>query len=1286
MKTPISNPTTRESLVTTAAYNTRWFASLVAGTAVLGSTAVAVDNNWTGAIDTDWNNGLNWSDPHGFGSPHVPTKDNGHPGDEDAVINVTTDFPIVVANTGGPPRDIKVGLGGGQNGRLDVRSGIAAAGGGNWFFVGCIGGATGVMNIADTSVGTEPFFGLGSGGISVPGGRLWVGGTSFDAGGGNGTVNVNTTGTLAIGNDLALGTAGATGVMNVNSGTITTGGWNFFGKNENGQGGTGTLNMSGGTLTNTGRTYVGQEGCTGAIHLTGGDYLNVNNEQFIVGENANSNGDLTVSHADSLLQVGGELWLGQGGGGNGSLTISLGAVTIGNWFAIGRSGATGTLDLSGGSVTKTGGGDTILGSDGSGGSGTITQDGGTLTLNNIMKIGASGGSTGLWTLNAGIANINNLIVGDGGDGTADFNGGTLTVRKISGGGGADVVNFDGTSVIVGAAPVGAFMENLDDATIGAAGLPINTNGFSVTASAALKGSGGVTKTGAGTLAMTGANTYTGANIVTAGKLLTNTSATGVGDFTVADDAGMGVVQVVQDEQVTIGNIEMGTAGDTSIDIDLGNFTGITTAAPLDVTNLSLAGTVTINIADAFPAIGMVPLISYANLTGSPDQFVLGTLPLGVQATLDTSVSGLVRLNVTNASLPYWDATVNDLWDTSTVNWINTIGPAATAYSDGDPVLFDDSVDGDTQGAVVLNSTVTPASVTFDNSFVSYSITGTGAISGSTGLLKQGGGDLTLETANTYTGVTTLEGGVISVNLLANGGDPSSIGAASGGTANLVLAPTMPLTLNYTGGDTPEIDRGFSIAAADNTITSTLNLAADVTTSGQINATLGKLLKTGPGVLTLTGANANVLAVGSDGDAVPQALRLDEGGLVFDGAGQTNSVTGRTGFGSAGGFVTSVALRNGATFTGNGRTYVGLAGDSDTTLTVSDNSSMQLNDAFQISLSSTSEGTVIIEDSGSLTKTGGWLSIGNDGKGTMTVRDSGTLTSNGDFNVGDVGISSGFLNIEDSAVINSSGTVFIGKNGNGVPAESTSGTVTQTGGTFNCSNWLVIGRYNGSVGTVSVSGGSFNQTSAGQALRVGEEGNGTLTVSGTGAVTSVSPMTITNGTNSTGIVNLDGGSITAPRVFEDTGNGGLGNSTFNFNGGTLIAGTGAAVDFLNGLDLALVLPGGAFIDTNGNDINIGQTLSDGGGGLTKSGAGTLNLNAGNTYSGTTTVTAGSLGGTGGVEGPLVVNAGRRSLRATTGSEPSPRAPPRSRAPTTSNSTGSTVTSSPSSARSMSVPPP
>jgi len=1339
-------------------------------TVCFSGAALAATWDGTGTVVTDWNDNGNWVGDNGTGGSN-------------AVINISSPVATISANIVATPVDIFVGAGAGGNGRLDHLAGTAQTGGGNWMAVGR-DGATGIYNLANTAGTGGVFTGMaqGSGSMNV-GGRLYIGGQGAGDGGGApggpGTVNVNTTGTLAIGQHLEIGTNSSTGTLNIDGGTVTTGNWTEIG---NGVGCTGTLNMSGGKLTKTGPEHliVGANGANGFANITGG-----------------------------ALDVNNEIWVGNGGGSNGKLTFSAGTITNNSWVAIGRLGGTlGTLEMSGGTWNKTGGGQFIV-ADGatgvakvsggtininndvwvgeggaangtleisgagtivtngwvaigrSGGTGTVKVTGGTWTKNNDTRfiIGANGPgsmtvSNGLvdvaggftWIGEAPGATTASLTISDLGEfrtsimsvgpespnASLNLNGGTLRVVRFSGNREQDgfnntgngTINFNGTQIILSGSST-AFTNQVDNLNIASGGMKVNTNGFNAITNQGFPGAGGVVKSGAGTLTLNGVNSYAGTNTVAAGKLVLNGDSTGTGAFIVANGATLGIKQNTPADSLDSTAATFGTAaGATTLDLDLGNTAGNPTAAPLRITGgLTLNGLVTVNVADLLPAVGTIPLISYTGAKSGGGSFTLGALPEGVAATMTDNGTGLVSLNVTSALVLTWTGG-SSAWDNGTPNWTNLVTNAPANFANTASVKFDDTVGDLGSTSVELNQTVAPSAVLFNNSSYDYNLSGSGKITGATPFRKAGTSSLSISTVNDYTGVTRLEGGFTTVDTLTNGGVASPLGAATGAASNLVLAGG---TLDYIGGNV-SINRGFTVAGVDNTVISGLNLAGNVTTTGQVSATVGKLVKSGSGTLTLSGTGANVLANGG-GD--PQAFRVDDGGMVFNGAGQTNTVTGGAAFGTGAG-TTAVTFANGASLTSNGRTSVAPGANSTATLTVSGTSALQLNDAFQIAITNTSVGNVIVQDSGSINKVGGWFSVGNDGTGTMTVRNSGTVTADGDFNVGDVGSASGTINLENSGKITTNGPIFIGKNGTtGVvnmtdlstfsanartevgggtgshgtlnvkgssvytatqqllvgPGGGSSGSVivegngslvvnnfasvgyngggsilvkgsgivsigddlsinengdvpaivtVQDNAAMSVAGTVFIGRNAGRVGTLTVSGTStFSQTNAAASFRVSDSGPGTLNIQGTATVNiaSTAGVAFTVNAGNTGTVNLDGGTLVTKKLFKGAGNG-----TFKFNGGVLKAGTGADLAFMNGLTTADVYVPGAFIDTNGQTIAIGQALGNQGGGLTKQGSGTLLLNGTNTYVGATTVSSGTLGGTGSVAGSLLVPSG------------------------------------------------
>jgi autotransporter-associated beta strand protein len=187
-----------------------------------------------------------------------------------------------------------------------------------------------------------------------------------------------------------------------------------------------------------------------------------------------------------------------------------------------------------------------------------------------------------------------------------------------------------------------------------------------------------------------------------------------------------------------------------------------------------------------------------------------------------------------------------------------------------------------------------------------------------------------------------------------------------------------------------------------------------------------------------------------------------------------------------------------------------------------------------------------------------------------------------------------------------------------------------------------------IGNATQPGGSLNGFDD---FTLGQDGTAVLNMVANGGGTLTVPNTIYLSRGSAvanGTVNLNfGATIVAGYVnngwgFQNnlppTGN----PNAFNFNGGTLKSYSGAnpAFPFIQPFVNVVVQAGGAVIDDNGAVRYISAPLVDGGGGggLTKLGLGALFLDGANTYTGPTLVSAGTLGGSGTLLGPVTVASG------------------------------------------------
>ncbi|HEX5220095.1 MAG TPA: autotransporter-associated beta strand repeat-containing protein [Verrucomicrobiae bacterium] len=942
-----------------------------------------------------------------------------------------------------------------------------------------------------------------------------------------------------------------------------------------------------------------------------------------------------------VVNVGGELWVGQGFGGNGTMNLSGNSrLTVNNWLAIGRDNSTGVVNLSGNaSITKLGGGNITFAGIGAG-TGTLNQNGGAVT-NETSETWLSENGTGFWNMTNGVASLGLLRFGAaGGPGTLNLAGGTMMVNQINMGNGSGTLNFIGGTLMARAANPN-FMSDASGFLMGDA--IIDSQGFNIGISSSLADSGGgnLVKRGTGTLTLTGPNSYAGASIVAVGKLVVETSSFVTSPVVVSNAAGFGINVISPDGQYSSSSVNL--AGAATLDFALGgNAVPTPTAAPLNVTGtLNVGGTTTVNLSANSLTVGSIPLIKYSTRTGS-GTFVLGALPAGVSATLVTNAGlGQIELNITSTSVIRWGGEVSGVWDiNTTANWSNFVDGASAKYTEGAAVYFNDQTVGTT--AVSLGVTVNPGAVTVANEALSYSLTGAGAISGTASLTKQGTGTFTLGTVNSYTGPTILNGGTLSIATIANGGVPSPIGSSSANASSLVFGGG---TLSYTG---PSVvtDRGYTLNPGN----STLDAQNDVTFNGALNSFLnGNFAKAGNGTLYVRRLGNNTLSSGGGGGA----YSIVNGRVVMDGTAgaQVNSISGELWAGA------TEASTNGASLV-----------LSNTTLNVSSWLSIGRGTGLNSATSS-----VALYNS-SLRSGNGSISYDNNiaggtQAGFLTLNGTSTYTNSGDGNFGESSGGTAIITLNDSSVMFNNQRLQLGWH-NGLSGPATGVVTVANSAKIIVNAWMSIGNEGGS-GSVFLKDNGYlsctdlnlcdvNDGTAELLARDNSVINAALTFVGKGPG-STAVLTLTNnasltsgnfilgGSNpdqtptagpSTGTAYLSGGTLSVPLVKGQPANGST--TTFNFNGGKLVSRPPySGPNLVFDLQTANVLSGGAIIEINNNDVRaIPQPLLDGGGGggLTKLGTGTLLLDGVNTYTGDTVVAAGRLGGIGTIAGNVTVQSG------------------------------------------------
>jgi len=164
-----------------------------------------------------------------------------------------------------------------------------------------------------------------------------------------------------------------------------------------------------------------------------------------------------------------------------------------------------------------------------------------------------------------------------------------------------------------------------------------------------------------------------------------------------------------------------------------------------------------------------PLAGQTNAT-----LTLNNLSLGSAGSYSVVVGNIYgATNSTAATLAVsvpnnlvWSANNNSgVWDTGTSeNWINLATSAPTVFNAGDAVTFDDTVGVPTTVTLGQGSTVQPSLITVNSSANNFDIEragdGSGILSGSGSLLKEGTSTLTVNSGGGLSGTATIAGGLV----------------------------------------------------------------------------------------------------------------------------------------------------------------------------------------------------------------------------------------------------------------------------------------------------------------------------------------------------------------------------------------------------------------------------------------------------------------------------------------------------------------------------------------------
>jgi len=525
-----------------------------------------------------------------------------------------------------------------------------------------------------------------------------------------------------------------------------------------------------------------------------------------------------------------------------------------------------------------------------------------------------------------------------------------------------------------------------------------------------------------------------------------------------------------------------------------------------------------------------------------------------------------------------------------------------------------TVAGKTAGNLTLSGNVLLNHGSSGDFWCQRDLTLSGTVSGSG--LRMATGKVILTGTNTFTDPlrSTDSGNVPTFNINSD--------AAMGHTNNGVQAV---YSMNFQTADGTAItlapSRSFT-SYAGRTLTFDIPATSTLTVPGPV-VNNGTIAKSGSGALTLAGSVANSGGITlNSGTLTLSGANTYSGGTLVKGG--VLSITTNAALGAENNplsFTASATLRGGAT-------NVSLAADRILNLTNASayTATLDVPTNFTLALAGPIKGNVATNSS--LSKTGAGTLILAGGTDVPLLGALGTLE-------GKMSITNGAWAIHTASKESEDATPFWVAGG---------ATFEQTGGSLSLPRWVYLGvRWSADpttnkISTILLSGGAWTQASGG-GLLVGRKNSAVLTVSGDAFLSLPSTLSLGEFAGFTTVCNLDGGVVAVPRILSRARLADGPNSLtaiLNLNGGTLRATSserligGSGTDMNQHLTAAHVKSGGAVIDSQTYTISINQVLkhdpdlgAEPDGGLIKRGTGSLTLSTNATYTGVTSIEAGTL---------------------------------------------------------------